>query len=188
MVFYGALCHRQRPDSTDNHLILLTFLTLHRQLYETRCLPRHWRCFLKYYCLFQHHIPPPKVSFTSPTTRQKQSILPEHQSEDSSFIIGECPGPYPSEHSRSLYSCLSTTLAFLGVDGRTERTRRRVNYPDTFDVIFQGVRSELSGGKCKITHLVVLLEMPITYPRFVWLEKFVEISSDRPYPLSQQAL
>lgn len=143
----------------------------------------------KYYCLFQHHIPPPKTSFGVPTTRENQSqtseerldpvlqcetLVLEQRSEDSSFIIGERPGPYFSEHSRSLYMRLGSSLAFLGVDARTERTRRRVNYRETYDLIFKRVRSELSlGGKCKITHLVVLLGIPIAYPRLLWLENLL---------------
>ena len=138
----------------------------------------------KYYFLFQHHIPPPKVSFTTPTTQKPQSrrdpVLPvetfvlEHQSEDSSFIIGERPGPYFSEHSRSLYMRLGVNLSFLGIDARAERTRRRVNYSETYDKVFKRVRSELSlRGKYKITHLLVLLGIPIAYPRLTSLENIL---------------
>lgn len=145
----------------------------------------------KYYCLFQHHIPPPKTSFTIPTTQKKgprsseveeanpnlpcENFVLEQQSEDSSFIIGERPGPYFSGHSsRSLYMRLGARLAFLGIDARTERTRQRVNYPETYDLIFERARSELAlGGKCKITHLIVLLGIPIAYPRLTGLENFL---------------
>lgn len=136
----------------------------------------------KYYCLFQHHIPPPRASFTTPTPQKKQSqvlnlpcetFILEQQSEDSSLIMGERPGPYFSTFSRSLYMRLGARLAFLGVDARAERTRRRVNYPETYDLIFERVRSELSLGGSKITHLIVLLGIPIAYPRLVWLENFL---------------
>lgn len=138
----------------------------------------------KYYCLFQHHIPPPKVSLTTPTTQKIKSrrdpVLPvetfvlEQQTEDSSFIIGERPGPYFSEHSRSLYMRLGVNLSFLGIDARSERTRRRVNYSETYDKIFERVRSELFlKGKYEITHLLVLLGIPIAYPRFTWLENIL---------------
>ena len=144
----------------------------------------------KYYCLFQHHIPPPKVSFTSPAKQRKQlrrsvdeqpdstltcqTFTLQQQSEDSCFIIGERPGPYISELSRSLFMRLGAHLAFLGVDARTERTRRRVNYSETYDLIFKRVRSELClVGKGKITHLIVLLGIPIAYPRLSWLENLL---------------
>ena len=131
------------------------------------------------------------MSFSTPTTRKKQArssdererldpvppcetFVLEQQSEDSSFIIGKRPGPYFSERSRSLYMRLGTNLALLGVDARAERTRKRVNYTETYDLIFKRVRSELSfGRKCKITHLVVLLGIPIAYPRLLWLENLL---------------
>ena len=144
----------------------------------------------KYYCLFQHHIPPPKVSFTTPAAQRRQpqssmgeqpdsllprkTFVPEQQSEESCFIVGERPGPYISELSRSLYMRLGARLAFLGIDARTERTRRRVNYSETYDLIFKRVRSELGlAGKGKITHLIVLLGIPIAFPRLNWLENFL---------------
>ena len=99
----------------------------------------------KYYCLFQHHIPPPKASFITPSAQKQQcrsfddeskhlgmpgeTFVLENRPEDSSFIIGERPGPYFLERSRSLYMRLGASLAFLGVDARAERTRHRVNYP-----------------------------------------------------------
>ena len=111
---------------------------------------------------------------------QQESHLPcksfvlEQQSEESCFIVGERPGPYISEISRSLYMRLGAHLAFLGVDARTERTRRRVNYSETYDLIFKRVRSELClAGKGKIAHLIVLLGIPIAYPRLNWLENFL---------------
>ena len=63
----------------------------------------------------------------------RETFVLEVHSEDSSFIIGKRPGPYISEFSRSIYMRLGACLAFLGVDARTERTRRRVNYPETYD-------------------------------------------------------
>lgn len=139
----------------------------------------------KYYCLFQHHIAPPKSTFTTdaPQTIHSQGpwgagadpaqlvdtfVLKETQ-EDPSFIIGNRPGPYVEERSRSLYMRLGARLAFLGIDARTERSRHQVNYPDTYDLIFQRVRSEISSTN-SICHLIVLLGVPIAYPRLAWLE------------------
>lgn len=142
----------------------------------------------KYYCLFQLHIPPPKYVFTTPPTRQtmhaptpdianaepaqiKNTYVLEEPSEDPSFILGAQPGPYISERSRSLYMRLGARLAFLGIDARTERTRHMVNYPETYDIIFERVQSELlAAGKGAVEHLIILLGVPIAYPRLIWLE------------------
>ena len=140
---------------------------------------------LKYYCLFQHHVPPPKSTFTTDSKQTTQAqdgrgagadpaqlkdtfVLDEGKPE-SSFIIGGRPGPYVEERSRSLYMRLGARIAFLGIDARTERTRHQVNYPDTYDLIFKRVRSEIASSP-GIKHLVVLLGVPIAYPRLAWLE------------------
>lgn len=142
----------------------------------------------KYYLLFQHHIPPPKSTFTTsaPQTTRSQGIQGAgadpvqladtfilKEEEDSSFIRGNRPGPYVEECSHSLYARLGARIALLGIDARTERTRHQVNYPDTYDLLFQRVRSELSAPSTpngKITHLILLLGIPIAYPRLAWLE------------------
>lgn len=64
-------------------------------------------------------------------------------------------------------------MAFVGIDARTERTRHQVNYPETYDLIFSRLREELSAAKQQgqpIRHLIVLLGIPIAYPRLTWLE------------------
>lgn len=139
----------------------------------------------KYYCLFQHHIPPPKPTYTSSSQPKVDShgskglgsssigdddtFVLQEKTEEPCFIIGNSPGPYIDERSRSLYMRLGARIAFLGVDARTERTRHQVNYDSTYDLIFNRVRSELSNSK-EINHLIVLLGVPIAYPRLAWLE------------------
>ena len=138
----------------------------------------------KYYCLFQHHIPPQKSTFTTsaPQTMGSQPgadpaqladtfVLKEQ--DNARFIIGASPGPYVAQRSHSLYMRLGARMGFLGIDARTERTRHQVNYPETYDLIFERAKSELSSastGPNKMTHLVVLLGIPIAYPRLIWLE------------------
>lgn len=132
----------------------------------------------------QHHAPPPKSTYTTSapqTTGYKadgteadpsqleESFVHMEYKEDSCFIIGGSPGPYIAERSRSLYMQLGARIAFLGVDARTERTRHQVNYPDTYNIIFNRVRSELLKAP-EIRHLIVLLGVPIAYPRLAWLE------------------
>lgn len=135
--------------------------------------------------LFQHHIAPPKSTFTSSLPRSTQSSGPRDaqtdtsqrgnsaplrdHTEDQCFILGKRPGPYIEERSRSLYMRLGARIAFLGLDARTERTRHQINYHDTYELIFSRVQSELSAAK-EVKHLIVLLGVPIAYPRLAWLE------------------
>lgn len=107
----------------------------------------------KYYMLFQHHTPP----------------LGE-EVEDPSWIIGNSPGRYCDRNSRSIYARLGKKVAFLGVDARAERTRHQINHPDTYDLLFKRVAEEHNSD---ISHLIVLLGVPIAYPRLVWLESFL---------------
>lgn len=95
-------------------------------------------------------------------------VLRDHK-EDQCFILGTRPGPYIAERSRSMYMRLGARIAFLGLDARTERTRHQINYQDTYELIFNRVQSELSAAK-DIKHLIVLLGVPIAYPRLAWLE------------------
>lgn len=143
-------------------------------------------CANKYYLLFQHHLAPPRSTFTTdaPQTtshhsvgddpRQLENTFVLNEPEiDSSYIIGAKPGPYVAEHSRSIYARLGARIAFFGIDARTERTRKQVNYPETYDIIFSRLRKELGAAKSSptpIKHLVVLLGIPIAYPRLTWLE------------------
>ncbi|KAL2067156.1 hypothetical protein VTL71DRAFT_1580 [Oculimacula yallundae] len=140
----------------------------------------------KYYLLFQHHLAPPPSTYTTDapqTTGHEKVGLDKRQLEntyvldektiDSSYIIGAKPGPYVVEHSRSIYARLGARIAFFGIDARTERTRKQVNYPETYQIIFDRLRKELSAAKASpspISHLVVLLGIPIAYPRLTWLE------------------
>ncbi|KAI1874381.1 hypothetical protein JX265_004589 [Neoarthrinium moseri] len=140
----------------------------------------------KYYMLFQHHLAPPTSTYTTsaPQTMEAGDAVDNAQVKDTfvapatlqnepGYIIGSRPGPYVAEHSMNMFSRLGARMAFLGIDARTERTRHQVNYPETYDLIFQRVRDELgaaaqAGNPYK--HLILLLGIPIAYPRLTWLE------------------
>ena len=143
----------------------------------------------KYYRLFQHHVAPPQSTFTTdakttthasndlaagpdPAQLRNAFILGETE-EDASWIIGKRPGPYIKERSRSIYTRLGRRIAFVGIDGRTERTRSQINYPDTYDEIFSRLNSEITASHGDIKHLIVLLSVPIVYPRLPWLENIL---------------
>lgn len=142
----------------------------------------------KYYLLFQHHIAPPKSTFTTdaPKTmhagmngtpadpvQMKDTFVMDEKNEDPSYIIGPKPGPYVEERSRSLFCQLGARVAFLGIDARTERTRRQINYPETYNLLFDRVSKELAANQ-NIKHLILLLGVPIAYPRLQWLEQILQ--------------
>ncbi|KAF4632418.1 hypothetical protein G7Y89_g5706 [Cudoniella acicularis] len=135
----------------------------------------------KYYLLFQHHLAPPVSTFTTdaPQTTSDDGVgvdprqledtyVLEEKTIDSSYIIGSKPGPYVAERSRSIYARLGARIAFFGIDARTE-----VNYLETYDIIVNRLRDEFKAAKSSptpIQHLIVLLGIPIAYPRLTWLE------------------
>ncbi|GES65147.1 transcription factor btf3 [Aspergillus terreus] len=142
----------------------------------------------KYYCLFQHHVAPPLSTYTTDAPQTMQAIngtagadprqlentfVLENQPEDDSWIVGKRPGPYVEEKSRNLYMRLGKRMAFIGVDARTERTRHQVNYNDTYDLIFSRLEREVAAANGEIKHLIVLLGVPIAYPRLAWLENIL---------------
>ncbi|KAI1460508.1 hypothetical protein F4805DRAFT_454930 [Annulohypoxylon moriforme] len=138
----------------------------------------------KYYMLFQHHLAPPASTYTSdapkagehgPEEDPKQLVdtYVRPQAFDSSYIIGSRPGPYVAQHSMNMFSKLGARIAFMGIDARTERTRHQVNYEETYDLIFNRVREELGKAQAAgqpFRHLILLLGIPIAYPRLTWLE------------------
>ncbi|KAJ4988073.1 hypothetical protein SVAN01_06485 [Stagonosporopsis vannaccii] len=105
----------------------------------------------KYYMLFQH-----------------QSVPAETEQTEPSWVLGKIPGPYIKERSRSVFVHLGRQLAFLGLDCRTERQRDEILTEDSYDVIFDRLEDEIIKGQTK--HLIVLLGVPIAYPRLNFLE------------------
>ncbi|KKZ65749.1 hypothetical protein EMCG_08455 [[Emmonsia] crescens] len=143
----------------------------------------------KYYLLFQHHVAPPMSTFTtdSPETmsavngtsgadpRQlEHTYVYKETVEDPSFITGKSHGPYVEERSRNLYMRLGRRMAFVGLDARTERTRHQINYQETYDLVFTRLEQELAVSNGDIKHLILLLGVPIAYPRLAWLENIIK--------------
>ena len=143
----------------------------------------------KYYCLFQHHTAPPISTFTTdaPQTmsanhhgtasedprQTENTYVYKGTADDPSWIVGKTPGPYVEERSRSLYMRLGKRIAFCGIDARTERTRHQINYPETYDMIFNRLEKEITEAAGQIKHLILLLGVPIAYPRLAWLENIL---------------
>ncbi|ROT39828.1 hypothetical protein SODALDRAFT_331953 [Sodiomyces alkalinus F11] len=133
----------------------------------------------KYYMLFQHHLPPPPSTYTTdhagdgedPNQLMDTYVAPVKT--DSCYIVGSQHGPYVEEHSQNIFCRLGARIAMVGIDARTERTRHQVNYPETYDMIFDRLRKELQSAVDAgqpIKHLILLLGIPIAYPRLTWLE------------------
>ncbi|KAI1338283.1 hypothetical protein F5Y15DRAFT_416930 [Xylariaceae sp. FL0016] len=108
----------------------------------------------KYYMLFQH-----------------QSLPQETEQSEPSWCLGPAPGPYINEVSRSLFMSLGARVALLAVDCRTERTRDEILREDTWEKLKDRCYDEIVKGKTE--HLLVLLGVPIAYPRLVWLENIL---------------
>jgi len=124
-----------------------------------------------------------KAAFKYYVLFQQQSTVAETlalESWDKSIILGSKPGPYMNELSRNVLCYLGKDILFLGIiirlfslnivglDCRTERTRDRVVYDETYQKIFARVNQEMTKGHPK--HLIIMLGVPIAYPRLVWLE------------------
>lgn len=143
----------------------------------------------KYYMLFQHHLAPPVSTYTSGKFQnaslrrvatnnadfrgegadpaQLVDTFVAEQTPGPQYIIGSKPGPYVAEHSFNMYARLGARMAMLGIDARTERTRRQVNYPETYKLLHQRLSDELqaaANSEQPIEHLILLLGIPIAYP------------------------
>ncbi|KAJ8112418.1 hypothetical protein ONZ43_g5399 [Nemania bipapillata] len=108
----------------------------------------------KYYLLFQH-----------------QSVPDEDDHSEPSWCLGVRPGPYIHQRSRSVFVSLGARVALLAVDARTERTRDEVVREESWRRLMDRCYDEIVKGKTQ--HLLVLLGVPIAYPRLVWLENIL---------------
>lgn len=105
----------------------------------------------KYYMLFQH-----------------QSIPPETEDKEPSWVLGYEPGPYVKELSRNIFVSLGSKVALLAADCRTERTENDVISHRTWERLMDRVYHEVRRGQ--VEHLLVLFPVPLAYPRVAWLE------------------
>lgn len=105
----------------------------------------------KYYMLFQQH------SVEAMTT-----------ADEPSWVLGYKPGPYIKQLSRSIFLDFGQSIALLALDCRTERMKNQVISLHTLDIALDRCRKEIIEGTTK--HLIVLLGVPIAYPRMNWLE------------------
>lgn len=145
----------------DDHDIIDGFGSYHESLMKTNFIEEIGKSAHFYYMLFQHH--------TSPRENKPYLNSPH-------WILGANPGRYIGEKSHSIYTQLGPSIALFGLDCRTERTLKNIISPETYNILFQRLEHELTRtnlkhhSKDKIDHLLVMLGVPISYPRLVWLE------------------
>lgn len=138
----------------DDHDVIDGFGSYPNHFMETPVFSGLGNVAFKYYMLFQH-----------------QSVPEETPAHEPSWLLGREPGPYIKQLSRSVFMQMGKHVAFLGLDCRTERMRNEVLSVDTIEIILERCRKELIEGETK--HLIVLLGVPIAYPRLVWLENML---------------
>ncbi|KAI9932852.1 hypothetical protein MW887_009104 [Aspergillus wentii] len=138
----------------NDHEILEGYGSYPEEFMQTPVISGLGRIAFKYYLLFQHH-----------------SVPEETEADEPSWLLGAEPGPYIREKSRSLFMSMGKGVAFLGLDCRTERTSNEVISETTCDRIWDRCHREIIRGETK--HLIVLLSIPIAYPRVAMLKNIL---------------
>lgn len=93
--------------------------------------------------------------------------------EDPSWVLGKKKGPYIHNLSRSIYARLGRGIAFSGFDCRTERKINQILTPESYEANFARIEKELAASKGEIKHLLLMIGVPMAYPRLVWLERLL---------------
>ncbi|KAF2001288.1 hypothetical protein P154DRAFT_619607 [Amniculicola lignicola CBS 123094] len=153
--FFG-MANSQIPmvNIWDDHDIIDGFGSYPHHFMQTPVFTGLGAVAFKYYMLFQH-----------------QSVATETEKTEPSWLLGALPGPYIREQSRSVFMFLGRQIAFLGLDCRTERQRNEIVTEKSYDLIFDRLEDEIIKGETK--HLLVLLGVPIAYPRLNFLENIL---------------
>ncbi|KAL4881616.1 hypothetical protein BJY04DRAFT_227711 [Aspergillus karnatakaensis] len=143
-----SLANSQIPmvNIWNDHEILEGFGSYPEEFMSSAVISGIGNLAFKYYLLFQHH-----------------SVPEETEVEEPSWILGPEPGPYIDQRSRHLFMSLGDGVAFLGLDCRTERTSDEILSEHSSDLIWDRCHREIVRGETK--HLIVLLSIPIAYPR-----------------------
>jgi hypothetical protein len=97
----------------------------------------------RFYLLFQHH--------------STQTLAPHH-------------GFFSSGIGFNILSCLGPSTSVLALDARSERTKNVVCSNATYDLAFSKMYRDIPQGT---GHLLVVLGVPIAYPRLVFAENLM---------------
>lgn len=143
----------------DDHDIIDGFGSYHDSFMQTAVFSNIGQAAYKYYMLFQHHV----------SIEEKDAYL-----NTKNWILGAHPGAYIGEKSHSVWTKLGPNMAMLGLDCRTERKLKQIVSWDTYKLVFKRVKEEIELNENKpgqkIDHILLMLGVPIAYPRLVWLE------------------
>lgn len=150
----------------DDHDIIDGFGSYHDSTMNQSIFKTVGNVAYKYYMLFQHHI--------SPEEKAHNSIEAEP-----SWILSKGNGPFMQQKNHSNYIRLGKEISMVGIDCRTERKLKEIVKPSTYDVIFKRLEEEIKKAP-DVKHLLVMLGVPILYPRLVWLEWLLTSSILRP--------
>lgn len=110
----------------------------------------------KYYMLFQHQVSPDEPMHT----------------KDPSWILSKTNGEFIKQKSHSTFMRLGRQISLLGVDCRTERQINQILPRSTYAALFKRLELEIANAP-ETKHLLVMLGVPILYPRLVWVEKIL---------------
>ncbi|EMG47898.1 hypothetical protein SBY92_002905 [Candida maltosa Xu316] len=142
----------------DDHDIIDGFGSYHDTTMASPVFSGVGNVAYKYYMLFQHH------------TNPEEKI---HEDESTtSWILGSKKGPFIKQRNHSVYTRLGKEIGLLGLDCRTERKLKQIVDPSTYKIVFDRLKKEIvkTTGENDVKHLLVMLGVPIFYPRLVWLE------------------
>ncbi|KAI2630388.1 hypothetical protein GGS26DRAFT_591690 [Hypomontagnella submonticulosa] len=153
-LFGLANCQIPMVNMYDDHDIIDGFGSYPDNFMKSPVFSGLGNVAFKYYMLFQH-----------------QSLPEETEESEPSWVLGVKPGPYIRELSRSMFMSLGSKVALLAVDCRTERTRDEVVRENTWKKLIERCYDDIVRNETQ--HLLVLLGVPIAYPRLVWLENIL---------------
>ncbi|CAI4063034.1 uncharacterized protein SKDI_07G5140 [Saccharomyces kudriavzevii IFO 1802] len=156
--FVKALACIPAINVWDDHDIIDGYGSYNDAFMKTENFLAVGRMAYRYYMLFQHHV-----------SASKQDGDDSAYLQGKQWILGNEKGsPYIGERSHSIFSWLGPNMAMLGLDCRTERKLRQVFSERSYSLIWERLEKELN--TLKGGHLLVMLGIPIAYPRLVWLE------------------
>lgn len=118
------------------------------------------------------------VAFKWYMIMQHQSLPTDPENSNRAWINGVNRGPYIREHARNIVSHFGPRTVFFGFDNRTERTKNQIVSPETYRKCFDRLSAEVVRGQTE--HLIVLLGVPLAYPRLVWLEELLTSKAMNP--------
>lgn len=82
---------------------------------------------------------------------------------------------FPDQQVRNI----GPNVILLSPDTRSERTIHQVLPPQAWDTLFREVERRLAAGRGAVQHLVVLLPVPIVYPKIPVTETALAAISSR---------